>query len=93
MKIGTPVSLEIVANRVAEHYEKPAIMIAINREAKEGQGSGRSFAGYNLYEGFASCGEHLITHGGHHAAAGMKIDVSQNRSISRKVLRTRGSSS
>ncbi len=70
-----PGVIGIVANRVAEHFEKPAIMIAINRETKQGQGSGRTYAGYNLYEGFAFCEEHLVTYGGHQAAAGMKIDV------------------
>ncbi len=79
-----PGVIGIVANRVAEHYEKPTIMIAINRETKEGQGSGRSFAGYNLYEGLASCGQHLITHGGHQAAAGMKIDVTQMEAFREK---------
>ncbi len=63
----------IVANQVAEEFEKPTIIIAQSAMEGIGKGSGRSFAGYNLYAGVASCSDHLISFGGHHAAAGITI--------------------
>jgi single-stranded-DNA-specific exonuclease len=64
----------IVASRVAEHYRKPAVLIAFDERQTFGQGSGRTIAGYNLHAGLSACREHLITFGGHQAAAGLKID-------------------
>src|SRR6185436_16715894 len=37
----------IVASRVAEHYRKPAVMIAVNHEERTGQGSARTFSGFD----------------------------------------------
>lgn len=68
-----PGVIGIVANRVAEHFQRPTIMIAMTGLEGLAQGSGRSFAGFNLYNGLAACQEHLEGFGGHHAAAGLKI--------------------
>ncbi|QDU11034.1 Single-stranded-DNA-specific exonuclease RecJ [Gimesia aquarii] len=68
-----PGVIGIVANRVAEHYEKPTVMIALDANSQTGQGSARSFAGFDLHAGFTGCSEHLIRYGGHQAAAGLKI--------------------
>lgn len=67
----------IVANRVAEHFEKPAVLIALHPHNDVGQGSGRSFAGCDLHAALASCEEHLQSFGGHQAAAGLKIVTGQ----------------
>ncbi len=69
-----PGVIGIVANRVAEKYERPAILISLHRAGEPGQGSGRSFAGFDLHSGMAAAREHLVTFGGHHAAAGLKIE-------------------
>ncbi len=63
----------IVAGRVAEHYSKPAVLIALDEASGCGQGSGRSFAGYDLYSALAACDTHLQGFGGHRAAAGLRI--------------------
>lgn len=68
-----PGVIGIVASRVAEHFQRPTIMIALGGLNGLAQGSGRSFAGFNLHAGLAACGDHLDTFGGHHAAAGLKI--------------------
>ena len=65
----------IVASRVAEHFEKPAILISLSRQEETGRGSGRSFADFDLHAGLSSCSEHLLSFGGHRAAAGLKIDA------------------
>jgi single-stranded-DNA-specific exonuclease len=41
---------------------------------KPGIGSARSIPGFNLHQALTACGEHLVTHGGHAAAAGLKIE-------------------
>ncbi|MCH9654233.1 MAG: single-stranded-DNA-specific exonuclease RecJ [Planctomycetes bacterium] len=69
-----PGVIGIVANRIAEHFEKPTVMIALDSSSRTGQGSARSFAGFDLHAGFSSCSEHLLRYGGHQAAAGLKID-------------------
>lgn len=65
----------IVANRVAEHFEKPTILISLNKQSGTGQGSGRSFAGFDLYAGLSRCAHHLQAFGGHEAAAGLRIEA------------------
>ncbi len=63
----------IVAGRVASHFHKPAIMISLNKADQTGQGSARTFAGFDLHAGLSAAAEHLITFGGHQAAAGLRI--------------------
>ena len=67
----------IVANRVVEEFEKPVILVAISALEGIGKGSGRSFAGFDLYSGIAAAAEHLEGFGGHHAAAGLTIRADQ----------------
>ncbi|MDA1015655.1 MAG: DHHA1 domain-containing protein [Planctomycetota bacterium] len=55
-------------------WSKPAILISINKKDQIGQASCRSFASFDLHAGLAQCAEHLISFGGHKAAAGLKID-------------------
>jgi single-stranded-DNA-specific exonuclease len=73
-----PGVIGIVAGRLADHYARPTLLIALRSERGEagvvGQGSGRSVPGFPLHEALHACGDHLLSHGGHHAAAGFKID-------------------
>ncbi len=68
-----PGVIGIVANRVAEQFEKPAILISFNQQDDVGQGSARSFAGFDLHSGLVHCADKLLTYGGHKAAAGLRI--------------------
>lgn len=58
----------IIAGRLAEKHGKPVLAIS------DGKGSGRSRQGLPLHELLAECGDLLISHGGHAAAAGFAID-------------------
>ncbi|MCA9050794.1 MAG: single-stranded-DNA-specific exonuclease RecJ [Planctomycetaceae bacterium] len=69
-----PGVIGIVASRVAETYEKPAVMISV-RDDGTGQGSARSFAGFDMYAGLEACREVLLSFGGHRAAAGLRVDT------------------
>lgn len=64
----------IVANRVAEHFQKPTVMISLETGGTLGRGSGRSFAGFDLHAGLTAAAEHLTSFGGHQAAAGLTIE-------------------
>jgi len=61
----------IVASRIVGRFHRPAVLIALDGEV--GSGSARSIAGYHIANGFSACAEHLIGHGGHAMAAGLKI--------------------
>jgi single-stranded-DNA-specific exonuclease len=66
--------LGIVASRLAELYGRPALMITLPVEGNgPGVGSGRSVPGFALHKALAACGEWLLGHGGHAAAAGFRV--------------------
>ena len=69
-----PGVIGIVASRIAEKFQRPAIIIAQDKIAREpAVGSGRSALGLDLYEALNACTDHLVKHGGHPAAAGLTI--------------------
>ena len=73
-----PGVIGIVASRLAERYHRPVVMIAWDAlGAKPGVGSARSIPGFNLHAALQSCGDYLVSSGGHAAAAGLKIEESQ----------------
>ncbi|MHC4441334.1 MAG: single-stranded-DNA-specific exonuclease RecJ [Planctomycetota bacterium] len=61
----------IVASRIIDRYHRPTVMIAL--EDGEGQGSARSIRHFELHKTLADCSQHLIAHGGHAMAAGLRI--------------------
>ncbi len=69
-----PGVIGIVASRVCEQFEKPAILLSFSHQDDVAGGSGRTFAGFDLHAGLTACAEHLVTFGGHQAAAGVKIE-------------------
>ncbi len=70
-----PGVIGIVAGRLAEKHHRPVVMIALDGVGvKPGIGSGRSVPGFDLHEALRACTEHLLSHGGHAAAAGLKIE-------------------
>lgn len=65
----------LVAGRLAEKYHRPVVLIALDAVGvKPGIGSARSAGVMNLHAAFNQCSEHLLGHGGHAAAAGLRID-------------------
>jgi single-stranded-DNA-specific exonuclease len=67
-----PGVIGIVAARLVDRYCRPTVMISLANS--HGQGSGRSIPGFSLAEALNACSEHLIAHGGHEMAAGLKIE-------------------
>lgn len=68
-----PGVIGILASRMVDHFQRPAIMIAINPAEQQGQGSGRSFGGFDLHAGLTACSSHLTGYGGHRFAAGLRL--------------------
>jgi single-stranded-DNA-specific exonuclease len=67
----------IVAGRLVEHFARPSVVIALRKDEPVATGSGRSVPGFALHEALKACEAHLRGHGGHAAAAGIKIAPDQ----------------
>src|SRR6185437_16090072 len=71
----------IVAGRLVDQYGRPTVMIALpaadsegdGKHVRVGVGSGRSIPGFALHEALRACDDLLLGHGGHAAAAGLRI--------------------
>jgi single-stranded-DNA-specific exonuclease len=66
----------IVAGRLADQLARPVLLVAQGAgrdDAAVWQGSGRSVPGFALHDALRACADHLVSHGGHRAAAGFKI--------------------
>ncbi len=62
----------IVAQRLAERYYRPALVIGV--ENGEGVGSGRSISGFHLLKALESAGDLFTRFGGHAQAAGFTLN-------------------
>jgi len=70
-----PGVIGIVASRLVDRFNRPAIMVAMTNG--HGQGSGRSIAGFHLSRALEACHEYLEAYGGHEMAAGLKVQSSR----------------
>ncbi len=68
-----PGLIGIVASRLVDYFGRPVLMIALRPNQPHGQGSGRSVAGFPLHQALEECTAHLVSHGGHAAAAGFRV--------------------
>lgn len=64
----------IVASKLAEQFGRPAVVISMTDG--EGRGSVRTYGGINIYEALDASRQHLVTFGGHAAAAGLTVKQS-----------------
>jgi single-stranded-DNA-specific exonuclease len=70
-----PGVIGIVAGRICDEYHRPTIVMAVDElGVKPATGSGRSIPGFNLNQALHHCREFLVTHGGHAAAAGLRVE-------------------
>jgi single-stranded-DNA-specific exonuclease len=70
-----PGVIGIVAGRLAEKFHRPVVMIA--QDALQGRpatGSVRSVPGFDVHAALVACREHLVSCGGHAAAAGLRVE-------------------
>lgn len=73
----------IVASRISEKYYRPCILIS--HENGVGKGSGRSVAGFNLFEALCACKDLLSNYGGHAMAAGLGLSAADLEAFSAKI--------
>ena len=64
--------LGIVASKLVERYQKPAIVMSLSEEG-EFHGSARSIEGLHITEAISQCHELLLAYGGHPMAAGLSL--------------------
>ena len=67
-----PGVIGIVASRLVERHHRPVVVISLDGEGG-GRGSGRSIPGFDLHAALEACSEHLVSFGGHRAAAGLSL--------------------
>ena len=67
----------IVASRLVDEFHRPALLLSIDAASNIAQGSGRSIRGLHLFDALAREQGHLLSFGGHAAAAGLKIDAAK----------------
>ena len=72
-----PGVIGICASRLLDKYCKPSILISCDEKKGTGRGSARSSDSFHLYEGLEECKHLLKSYGGHHAAAGLTIELSK----------------
>lgn len=65
----------IAASRIVEEFNRPAVLLAIDKARGMAHGSGRSIRNFNLHDALHATREHLKTFGGHAAAAGLTIET------------------
>lgn len=63
----------IVASRLVEKFNKPALVFAYEDDGETIRGSARSVPGFNIHEALSQCGQCLEKFGGHAMAAGMTL--------------------
>ena len=74
--------LGIVAARCVEHHYRPTIILT--QEGEQLTGSGRSVAGFNLYEAVDACKGLLTRYGGHAQAVGLTLPLKEFEAFSKK---------
>lgn len=69
----------IVASKVTETFQRPAIVMAVRE--KDTKGSVRSYAGKNVLQALHQCSDHLAGYGGHPMAAGVSLATVDSQTI------------
>ncbi len=73
----------IVASRLCEAYYRPCILISITDG--NGKGSGRSIAGFNLFDALQDSDDLLTNFGGHSVAAGLGVHEDNLDAFTKKI--------
>lgn len=74
----------IVSSRICDRYACPVILIAVDGDI--GKGSGRSMAGFNLFEALSDSAGLLDKFGGHELAAGLTIQKGKIEEFKARIL-------
>lgn len=73
----------IVAAKITEKYEKPAILFTLANGT--GKGSGRSVSGFSIHKAVSACSDLLTNFGGHEYAVGLGIEIEKIPAFRKKI--------
>ncbi len=73
----------IVAAKITEKYEKPAILFTLANGT--GKGSGRSVSGFSIHKAVSECAEMLTNFGGHEYAVGLGIETGRIQEFRKRI--------
>jgi single-stranded-DNA-specific exonuclease len=73
----------IVASRIVEKFNRPAILFC--EEGERSRGSGRSIEGFNLFNSLCECEEILLKFGGHELAAGLTVSTNKINELRQRL--------
>ncbi len=62
----------ILAAKLAEHFQRPAVAVALQGDL--GRGSVRTFGNINIFEVIRKTSAHLVSFGGHAGAVGIEVE-------------------
>lgn len=65
----------IVAGKLVDLYNRPAIVIGVDDSETWGKGSARSIPGFDMFHGIQVCKDLLDSCGGHEMAAGLSLQM------------------
>lgn len=77
--------LGIIAGRIKERYNRPAIVLT--KSGDNYKGSARSIPAYNMFEELCGCSEYLLKFGGHPMAAGLTVYDGQVEAFTEAINR------
>lgn len=73
----------IIAARLLERYGKPCLVLNVSGDTAHG--SGRSLAGFSLFEALCAVGDMLENYGGHELAAGVTLAADRVAEFRRRI--------
>ncbi len=73
----------IVASRILEKYNRPAVLISLKNGV--GRGSARSSSNFNIYAAFNSLQHLFLSYGGHQFAAGLTISEENVKILDKEI--------
>jgi single-stranded-DNA-specific exonuclease len=76
----------LLASKLAEAHWRPAIAVTDVRRDGLYVGSARSIPGYDINDGIVACREHLVTYGGHAAAAGFSLEADRYEAFRAELI-------
>lgn len=75
--------LGILAARLQERYGRPCLVLSVDDGIA--RGSGRSLAGFSLFEALKACDDCLLGYGGHELAAGVTLEAARLEEFCEKI--------
>lgn len=75
--------LGILAARLQERYGRPCLVLSVDDGIA--RGSGRSLAGFSLFEALHACEDCLLGYGGHELAAGVTLEAGRLQEFCEKI--------